>query len=119
MVIDPNHSFKVAKTLVSRAEPWVYCTSIPPTTHSEAKKLVAAFPKYDATTGIADAASFAMQLGTDLGISLDLSKHVEVEPTLKILQDVCRGEGYIDRAIPCVPRSYCLRGPIWNDGIAR
>ena len=61
-------------------EPWVYCTSMSPESRREAKDLRARFPRYDALTVIKDPASFAMQLGIDFAISVDKSKHVELDP---------------------------------------
>lgn len=74
----PTGSLNATMRLSSPQEPWVYCTSIPPTSEAERKKLMASFPWYDAMTVIRDRSSFAIQLGIDFAISVQESAHVEL-----------------------------------------
>lgn len=75
------HDLSASLTLSSFPdEPWVYCTSIAPTSDADTRRLRARFPRYDAITSIRAPESFAMQLGIDFAISVDKSKHVELGP---------------------------------------
>ena len=67
-------------TFASPEEPWVYCTSIKPDSHSAMRGLKAEFPQYDTVTEIGDPHAFARQLGIDFALNLNKQKDVRIEP---------------------------------------
>lgn len=50
--VDPSDSLSGTMTFSSPEEPWVYCTSISPTSGAETKELKARFPRYDAMKSV-------------------------------------------------------------------
>ncbi len=73
-------SLNATMTFAADQEPWVYCTSIPPTNEAERKELIERFPEYDAMTAIEDPTSFAVRLGIDFAFSVQKPIHVELSP---------------------------------------
>ena len=70
-------------TFSSHQEPWVYCTSIPPTNEAGWRELRERFHEYDAMTVIRDPNCFAVQLGIDFAVSVQESTHVDLSPMEK------------------------------------
>lgn len=88
-------SLNATMTFSAPQEPWIYCTSISPTSEAEEKELRAEFPMYDSMTAIRCAESFAAQLGIDFVFAVQKSTHVELGP---IEEWAYRGSSY--RASP-------------------
>ena len=85
--VGPIESLNATMTFASHQEPWVYCTSTPPTNEAEWKELRDRFPEYDAMTAIRDPSSFAVQLGIDFAFSVQESTHVDLSPIEKRADD--------------------------------
>ena len=99
-------SLNATMTFSSPQEPWVYCTSVSPTSRAEAKELRARFPGYDAVTAIRCPDSFAVRLGIDFAFSVSKSTHVELGPIEKLAYgqssytvSLWEGEHHIDKVI--------------------
>ena len=85
--VGPIENLNATMTFSSHQEPWVYCTSIPPTNEAEWRELGERFPEYDAMTAIRDPNSFAVQLGIDFAFSVQESTHVGLSPIEKWAYD--------------------------------
>ena len=99
-------SLNATMTFSAPQEPWVYCTSISPTSGAEATELRAVFPRYDAMTAIGCPDSFAVQLGIDFAFAVQKSTHVELGPIEEqayrqssYRASSWRGEHHIDKVI--------------------
>lgn len=106
-LVSSLHNLRASVTFSSTPdEPWIYCTSMSPTSGREEAELRARFPNYDALTMIEDPAAFAMQLGIDFASSIDKHKHIELGPIDELVYErnkytvsLWEGERRVDKVV--------------------
>ena len=103
-----NPTAAATVTFTSPEEPWIYCTSIAPANVRDTAQLRVRFSRCDATTKIVAPEVFAMQMGIDFAIDVDMTKYIVISPIGRIVNalsristDMWKEERQIDKSV-CV-----------------
>lgn len=105
-------SFKAQATF-SSSDPWVFCTAVCPVREREAYKLARRISSdYDTITDILDVNTFALALGIDFAIALDIAIHATAVSGVDLIQSASIAGSGFERFV------YVDHGPVAYEDIS-